>query len=175
MICERTGLVLASVWFALLLGLTGCEHEVVVVPPRSEALGSLNLDQKYALQNKTEMDALSGTDAQPTVDLEYWKNQLPPAEAFERVELPVEPSDAYWSSVQMDADTQMSLSSVVVYNNTHVYIGRITSGGLSNTHILLVVPIADAVLPSLDELQAEDRSYLVPIGSPATQPATGGP
>jgi hypothetical protein len=160
----------------VLLGLAGCAHEVLNVPARSARLGGVSIDQTYAIQQKAKMDVLGGNNGQPKIDLWYFKDHLPPAEAFERVPFPIEApgaDSAWYSTVNLSAGTQISFTTVDVYGNSHVYFGRILNGGSRNTHILLVVPIADARLPSLEELQAEDRAYVIPIHSSAKQPATG--
>jgi len=159
----------------LVLTLTGCAREILTVPPRASVVEAIHVNQTYALQHKTEMDALTSPDAQPVVNLLYWKAELPPAEAFERVPFPMEAPGAdsiSWSSVTLDAGTLISVSVAEVYQNSHVYVGRVTTGDFRNSHILLVVPIGDAHSPTLEQLQAEDKGYITPTSVLDTRPTT---
>jgi hypothetical protein len=156
----------------LLLSLTACnsEHEVLDVPDHNSILGTLHMNQAYAVTLKTEMDPITTSDARPHVDVLYGKGNPPPAEAFERVPMPIDEGSG-WYPVFLDKQTLIVATAAEIYSNCHVYIGRITSGPLTNTHLLLVVPVGSQSVPSLDELEGEDAVYLTPIAPAATQPA----
>jgi hypothetical protein len=164
----KTGLVL----LAMLLGLTACGHEVINVPPRSSMLGRVPLNQTYDLRQKTEMDIVGETDAQPKVSLFYWKSEGLPAEGFERVLFSVETSgdSAGYSTISLSAGTPVLFALAEIYQNCHIYIGRILGGDAANVHVLLVVPVGSARMPTTRGLQDADKGYLVPEDNASTRP-----
>jgi hypothetical protein len=185
----------AITWFAgvfLALG-SGCApQENLIVPPASQRLGTFAMKQTYVLQRPTIMASMDTGTAQPEIHLPYdaKKDGAPPAEAVERVPFPVgyETTETdtdsngntytytvwvptFWGWLTLNVGTQLSVSSVEVYSNSHVYRGRVMNGPAHNVHVLLVVPIADKGLPVLANLEREDQTYLSPL-TPATPPDT---
>jgi hypothetical protein len=159
----------------LLATLTGCgSHEILNVPDHSAMVGQIHLDQPYELQRDAQMAPISQADASPSIDVWYAKSKTPPAEAFERVPLPIDApgADTYgWSYVTLHQGTRLSITLVQIYQTCHVYIGRILTGNSTNVHLLFVVPIGSSSLPSLPELQSQDGAYLQPITIPASTPS----
>ena len=75
---------------------------------------------------------------------------------------------ANWGGQVLDAGTQLAVSSIEFYGNSHVYHARILTGPAHNCHILLVVPTGDTKMPTFAQLQAEDGVYVKPAESGAT-------
>jgi hypothetical protein len=182
---------------AFLLILTGCAtappQEDLIVPPVSAQLGTLKIKQVYVLQRQIAMNAIHGGNAQPEIHLPYDKTKdgPPPAEALERVPFgisatadvtQIDPNTgqfvtttvwvpAGWGQQMLDAGTQVSVSSIEVYSNSHVYRGRILTGFAHNCNILLVVPVGDKTMPAIADMQLEDVGYLAPAAKAAAVPA----
>jgi hypothetical protein len=178
----------------LFVSLAGCAapQENLVVPPVSAQIGKMAVKQVYSLERPTVMDAMGAGDAQPEIHLNYDKNKdgPPPAEALQRVPFPTwgeetvsepDPSNpsgpdiqvtegapSWWGSLTLDAGTQLLVSSIEVYSNSHVYRGRILNGPAHNCYVLLVVPVGDRVMPTYAALVGEDSGYLVPSGPPSS-------
>jgi hypothetical protein len=171
--------------------LAGCApEEHLIVPPASQMLGHLPVKQPYVLAQPTIMASMDAGNKQPEILLRYNKNTdpFPPAEALERVPFPVSaeteelvndpsnpdapptmqevPTAAYWGQVVLQPGTQILVSSIESYSNSHVYRARVLTGPAHNCFILLVVPVGDHTLPNPATLQAEDRTYLTPLNVP---------
>jgi hypothetical protein len=68
--------------------------------------------------------------------------------------------------------TQIRMSIVEIYSNSHVYKGRVLNGDATNCHVLLVLPASDSALPTLTTVQHGDQNYLSPV-DPTSKPASG--
>ena len=68
--------------------------------------------------------------------------------------------------------TTISFSAVEIYANCHVYMGRVRGGDLANVHLLLVLPNGNSSLPTVPELQEQDKEYLTPIGGSTSRAST---
>jgi hypothetical protein len=176
---------------------SGCApHEDLIVPAQSAMLQKIPVRRDYVLQWPTVMAAMKTGDVQPEIHLPYdiKKDGPPPAEAFERVQFAVtaeeevletdpnnptgpdievtEPLAADWGALTLGVGTEISVSFVEVYANSHVYHGRIRSGTARNTFILLVVPAPQTALLTVTDLQEQDRGYLLCIHPASTTAST---
>jgi hypothetical protein len=160
---------------SLLMVLGGCTHEVVNVPDHSMMVGSMSLNQAAELRQQTGVHVLDTPNQRPGIDLWYWANALPPADAFERIPFPIDAPDADttgYEATELAAGSPISISSVEIYANCHVYIARVTGGDLQNVHLLLVVPNGNSRLPSGGELLEQDKAYLEPIVTSTSRSST---
>jgi hypothetical protein len=178
-------------------GLPPRPSENLVVPPVANRIGVLSIKQVYALQQPTAMNAINAGNTQPEIHLPYdqTKDGPPPAEALERVALQpwgtvtqevtelqtdsngqtswvtcyeTDPVNANWGQKTLGAGTQIAVSSIEIYSNSHVYRGRILTGFARNCFVLLVVPVGDVTIPTLADLQVKDSGYLIPTLSART-------